>query len=87
MGATQPKKPCLEMNDVDLNTLERDPSLRIQIYDYPINQRDTVRRAYMNLGLFQPILSAFCFPCFLFNKPSGVGYYGQRAFTIDGFQN
>ena len=108
------------MNDVDLNTLERDPSLHIQIYDYRINQRDTTRRAYMNHGPFQPTLSAypksgpedhkrsfqcswfkqftwleysqsldaaFCFPCFLFNKPSGMGYYGQRAFTIDGFQN
>ncbi|KAL7582886.1 uncharacterized protein LOC111912712 [Lactuca sativa] len=47
------------MNDVGLNTLERDPSLRIQIYDYPSNKRDTVPRAYMNLGPFQPTLSAY----------------------------
>ncbi|KAJ9535085.1 hypothetical protein OSB04_un001839 [Centaurea solstitialis] len=28
----------------------------------------------------------FCFPCFLFNKPCGLGYHGQQAFTIDGFE-
>ncbi|KAJ9544759.1 hypothetical protein OSB04_024466 [Centaurea solstitialis] len=114
------KKARIESNDIDLSTLERDPGLRSQIYDYPINQQDTVRRAYMNLGPLQPTLSmfpksgpethkrsfqaswfklypwieysktldaAFCFPCFLFNKPSGPGYYGQKAFTIDGFRN
>ncbi|XP_023742589.1 uncharacterized protein LOC111890735 [Lactuca sativa] len=53
------KKPFHEMNDVDLNTLERDPSLRIQIYDYPVNQQDIIRRAYINRGPFQPILSTY----------------------------
>jgi len=114
------KKARTESNDIDLSTLERDPGLRSQIYDYPVNQQDTIRRAYMNLGPFQPTLSmfpksgpeshkrsfqaswfrlypwieysktldaTFCFPCFLFNKPSGLGYYGQQAFTIDGFRN
>ncbi|XP_024974878.1 uncharacterized protein LOC112512984 [Cynara cardunculus var. scolymus] len=114
------KKAQIESNDIDLGTLERDPALRHKIYDYPINQQDTIRRAYMNLGPLQPTLSmfpksgleshkrsfqaswyklhpwieysktldaAFCFPFFLFNKPSGLGYYGQRAFTTDGFRN
>nr|KAJ0208585.1 hypothetical protein LSAT_V11C400170440 [Lactuca sativa] len=94
------KKPHLENNEIDLSTLERDPGLRKQIYDYPINQQDTIIRAYINHGPFQQTLSlypwlkysksvdaAFCFPCFLFNKPSGMGHYGQRAFTIDGFHN
>ncbi|KAI3765119.1 hypothetical protein L2E82_15145 [Cichorium intybus] len=112
------QKVRIELNEIDLSTLERDPALRIQIYDYPINQQDTVRRAYMKLGPFQPILpvypksgpeshkrsfqvswfklfpwleysessdAVFCFQCFVFNKPSGMGYYGQRAFTKDGF--
>ncbi|KAL4564125.1 hypothetical protein LXL04_028177 [Taraxacum kok-saghyz] len=119
-GESQPEKTCTEINEVDLSTLERDPGLRTQIYDYPVNHRDTVRRAYMTLGPLQSSLSvypksgpeshkcsfqecwfklypwleysktlddAFCFPCFLFNKPLGTGYYGQRAFTIDGFRN
>ncbi|KAI3510901.1 hypothetical protein L1887_18039 [Cichorium endivia] len=115
-----PKRAQVEINEVDLNTLERDPGLRKQIYDYPVNQRDTIRRGYMNLGPFQPKLSvypksgplshrrsfqfawfklfswleyspsldaAFCFPCYLFYKPSGMGQYGQQAFTIEGCRN
>nr|KAJ0222856.1 hypothetical protein LSAT_V11C200088500 [Lactuca sativa] len=114
------KKTQPENNEIDLSTLERDLGLRKQIYYYPVSQRDTIMRAYINLGPFQQALSvypkfgsethkrrfqaswfmlyhwleysksldaAFCFPCFLFNKPSGMGHYGQRAFTIDGFQN
>ena len=102
VSENQAKKPHIEMNEIDLNTIERDPSLRTQIYDYPIHQRDAIRRAYINLGPFRPSLSiypksgpddhkrsfqkswyklhswleysqtldaAFCFPCFLFNRP------------------
>lgn len=53
------KKPHVEMNDINLDTIERDPGLLIQIYDYPYNQRDTVRRAYMNLGPLQTKLSEY----------------------------
>jgi hypothetical protein len=116
---SQPKRTRTEINGIDLSTIERDPGMRTQIYDYPVNHQDTVRRAYLNLTPLQPTLSvypksgdidhkrsfqvswfklypwleysitldaAFCFPCFLFNKPLGTGYYGQRAFTTDGFQ-
>ncbi|KAL4558920.1 hypothetical protein LXL04_037125 [Taraxacum kok-saghyz] len=38
----QSKKAHVETDEVDLNTLERDPGLRMQIFDYPVNQRDTV---------------------------------------------
>ena len=31
----------------------------MQIYDYPINQRDSIRRAYINLGPFQPKLPVY----------------------------
>jgi len=30
---------------------ERDPALRPQIWQYPVDQRDQVRRAYLQLGL------------------------------------
>ncbi|KAJ9558652.1 hypothetical protein OSB04_013266 [Centaurea solstitialis] len=53
------KKAQTKINDIDLSTLERDLGLRLQIYDYPNNQQDTVRRAYMNLGSLQPTLSAY----------------------------
>ena len=45
----------VENNDIDLSTLERDPALRKQIYDYLVNQRDTIIRAYINHGPFQQI--------------------------------
>ena len=34
--------------------LQRDPALRPQIWQYPPNQRDDVRRAYLKLGIMQP---------------------------------
>ena len=55
----QSKKAQVETNEVDLNILERDPGLRKQIFDYPPNQRDTIRRAYLNLGPFQPKLEVY----------------------------
>ncbi|KAL6554864.1 hypothetical protein OROGR_006122 [Orobanche gracilis] len=53
------KKAQMNSNDIDLSVLERDPGLRHQVYDYPVNQQDTIRRAYMNLGPLQPSLSVF----------------------------
>ncbi|XBI95566.1 hypothetical protein VPH35_032002 [Triticum aestivum] len=37
-----------------IELLERDPALRPQIWQYPPNQRDEVRRAYLRLGPNQP---------------------------------
>ncbi|XP_020272615.1 zinc finger MYM-type protein 1-like [Asparagus officinalis] len=104
--------------EVDLNSLERDPGLRRQIWEYPLDQREEIRRAYLNLKAYQPILQdyplnkdikhprrfqftwyelfhwleyspakdkAYCFPCFLFNKPSGCK--NQTAFVVDGFDS
>ena len=39
--------------------LERDPALRPQIWQYPPNQRDNVRRAYLSLGPMQPKLKHY----------------------------
>ncbi|XP_073024379.1 uncharacterized protein [Primulina eburnea] len=90
----------VENTGVDLNLLERDPRLRRQIWEYAPNEQEEIRRAYLNLKAFQPILSeyplnknkyslakdkAFCFPCFIFNKPFGCPK--QTAFTVDGFDN
>ena len=39
--------------------LQRDPGLRPQIWQYPPEQRDTVRRAYLLLGPMQPHLQNY----------------------------
>ena len=44
---------------VDTNSLERDPGLCFQICTYPINERDNVIRAYILLGPCQPVLGEY----------------------------
>ena len=56
--------------------LERDPALRPQIWPYPHNQRDGVRRAYLMLGPMQPCLQHY----------EGSGKIGhQRRFRYNWF--
>ncbi|KAL9659544.1 hypothetical protein QQ045_024351 [Rhodiola kirilowii] len=51
-----PKLRRLEIDaDFDINKLERDPGLRPQIWKYPSDKRDEVRRAYINFGPNQPM--------------------------------
>nr|KAJ0194289.1 hypothetical protein LSAT_V11C800391780 [Lactuca sativa] len=71
------KKAQLEANEIDLNTIERDPGLRMQIYDYPINQRDSIRRAYINLGPFQPKLPVY---------PKSGPKTHKRSFQVSWFK-
>ncbi|KAH7857891.1 hypothetical protein Vadar_017632 [Vaccinium darrowii] len=40
----------VEIVEIDLSSLERDPGLRKSIYDYHITQRDEIRRAYIKAG-------------------------------------
>ncbi|KAL4579117.1 hypothetical protein LXL04_015252 [Taraxacum kok-saghyz] len=56
---SQPKRTRTEINGIDLSTIERDPGMRTQIYDYPVNHQDTVRRAYLNLTPLQPTPSVY----------------------------
>ncbi|XP_062147873.1 uncharacterized protein LOC133856850 [Alnus glutinosa] len=69
----------VDVNEFDISSLEFDPGLRSQIWDYNVNQQDEIRKAYIKAD------AAFCLPCFLFNKPSG--HPAQRVFTIDGFKS
>ncbi|KAK1413074.1 hypothetical protein QVD17_34806 [Tagetes erecta] len=48
-----PQGPQSNTNEVDLNNLERDPAKRIQMWNYPVDLREQVRRAYLSLGPFQ----------------------------------
>ena len=43
----------------DINLLERDPGLRLQIWEYPINSHDEVRKAYIKAGPYQCIQSKY----------------------------
>ena len=42
-----------------IELLQRDPALRRQIWEYPSNQQDEVRRAYLKLGPMQPKLKKY----------------------------
>ncbi|OMP07670.1 Zinc finger, TTF-type [Corchorus olitorius] len=50
------KIPRVEPEEIGLLYLERDPGLRKQIYDYPVNLRDEIRKAYIRDGPHQPSL-------------------------------
>ncbi|GMI80090.1 hypothetical protein like AT1G19260 [Hibiscus trionum] len=63
------KAPRVEQETFDASTIERDPGLRNSIWDFPPNQRDEVRRAYIGKGPYQPIPS---------NDPKYVDKYGRR---------
>lgn len=46
-------------NNFDITALERDLGIRRPICSYPQNLRDSIRRAYMVLGPYQPILASY----------------------------
>ncbi|XP_042414073.1 uncharacterized protein LOC122002799 [Zingiber officinale] len=70
----------------DIQSLERDLGLRPHIWEYPIEKRDEVRRAYIKAGPYQYKADAtFCLPCYLFHtqdRPSRLD-----AFTINEFHS
>ncbi|XP_071687619.1 uncharacterized protein [Rutidosis leptorrhynchoides] len=41
------------VGDVDSNSFERDPGMREQIWSYPVDKREQVRRFYLNQGPYQ----------------------------------
>jgi len=54
------KVPKVTHNEFE-NTLERDPGKRIQIWQYPPNQIDEVRRVYLKWGPYQMRLENYPF--------------------------
>ncbi|XP_028055194.1 zinc finger MYM-type protein 1-like [Camellia sinensis] len=48
------KLPRVESKEVDTSSLVRDPRLRQQIWDYPVSERDEIRRAYIKSEPYQP---------------------------------
>ncbi|TYG65428.1 hypothetical protein ES288_D06G184600v1 [Gossypium darwinii] len=91
------KIPRVEDEALDLSNLECEPGLRKQIYEYPVNMRDEIRRAYIKAGPYQPILSEYptfnskkhhryfqasWFKQFSYNPSS---HFRSTAFTHNGF--
>ncbi|XP_047314234.1 zinc finger MYM-type protein 1-like [Impatiens glandulifera] len=58
---TEEEQPVLNFPrvEIDLNNLERDPAIRIPIWQHPINQQDEIRRSYIRMGLYQPKLDEY----------------------------
>ncbi|XP_050207299.1 uncharacterized protein LOC126656739 [Mercurialis annua] len=46
-------------SETDVSSLERDPGLRCPILEYPVTKHDEIRRAYIMLGPYQPILPKY----------------------------
>ncbi|KAI8549144.1 hypothetical protein RHMOL_Rhmol06G0003900 [Rhododendron molle] len=53
------KTQTTEINEVEVNSLERDLGKRKRIYDYHPNQREKIRQFYFKEGPFQPILDSY----------------------------
>ncbi|XP_028062902.1 uncharacterized protein LOC114266213 [Camellia sinensis] len=94
------KSQKIDVKEIDIGSLERDPRLRIQIWDYHVNQGDEIRRAYIKAGPYQPILLKYpksrstthlrsFQPSWFKLFPSWLEYSPSKdqAFTVDGFQN
>ncbi|XP_077215543.1 uncharacterized protein LOC143850131 [Tasmannia lanceolata] len=55
------KLPRTHQEVVDTTSLERDPGLRPQMWEYPVNQRDEIRRAYLIAGAYQCYFESISF--------------------------
>ncbi|XP_059434367.1 uncharacterized protein LOC132167413 [Corylus avellana] len=60
ISENSPKKPRrVDANQFDISSLEYDPGLRRQIWDYDVNQRDEIRRAYIKAGPYRRNISKY----------------------------
>ncbi|KAF2324619.1 hypothetical protein GH714_015679 [Hevea brasiliensis] len=58
----QPSKyKRIQLELMDITALERDPTLHPLIWEFPINQRDEIQRAYLKAGPYQPKLVEYPF--------------------------
>ncbi|XP_062118723.1 uncharacterized protein LOC133832387 [Humulus lupulus] len=60
LAPTHPKKVQRNESEIfDIAYLERDPEKRPPIWEYPINQQDEIRRAYIKVGPYQIKLESY----------------------------
>ncbi|XP_059669573.1 uncharacterized protein LOC132314770 [Cornus florida] len=67
----------VEPKQLHSTSIEKDHGLRIQMHEYSVNQRDEVRRAYINLAPYQSKLS---------NYPSSWTGKQNRRFKYEWFK-
>ncbi|XP_056688254.1 uncharacterized protein [Spinacia oleracea] len=61
-GITQEEVPAthnINIVDIGINSLERDPGLSPPMWVYPVGKRDEIRRAYKILKVYQPRLKRY----------------------------
>ena len=51
--------PQVNINEVDVSSLERDPAKRLEMWKYPVVVCEQVRLAYISLGVYQPKLEEY----------------------------
>ena len=66
---------------VDIDSLDYDPGTRKQIWEYHVNQRDEIRRAYIKKGPHQPPKIFFFFAYF---RPPKLEILRSSLFTSNG---
>ena len=54
MKRHQIKTRRVESKKIDLSSIVHDPGLHQSIWDYSVQQRDEIRRAYIRVGSYQP---------------------------------
>jgi len=58
-GNSSKKSRRVDVNEFDISSLEFDPELRRQIWEYNVNQWDDIRRAYIKVGPYEFILTEY----------------------------
>jgi hypothetical protein len=53
------KSQRIDVNEFDISSLELDPGLRCQIWEYNVNQRDEIQLVYIQAGPYPFKLSTF----------------------------
>jgi hypothetical protein len=53
------KYPRIQPQEMDATSLEYDPRLCPQIWKFPVNLQDEIRRAYLRIGPYQPQCSEY----------------------------
>ena len=71
----------IEKESVGVDILIRDPGKRPQIWNYPINQQDEIRRAYIKFGPYQFLMDSY--PLSGQDHPRRFQAHWFRSFSID----
>ncbi|XP_042467409.1 zinc finger MYM-type protein 1-like [Zingiber officinale] len=81
-----PPPPLPAPLDADSNEYPSDPGLRKHILEYNVNEREIVRRYYLQKEYSIAKDAAFCLYCYLFKADHG-GQSDGDSFVTEGFKN